>query len=55
MSYATDRLHQISTDRADRLHQISMQRTDHYVRWLAGILLANLTATAGIFARLMLS
>jgi hypothetical protein len=50
-----DQLHQNTGDRTDRLHQITTDRTDRYVRWMVGIMLANVTATAGILVRLALT
>lgn len=42
-------------NRMDTLHQITNERMDRYVRWMMGIMLAHITATAGIIARLFVN
>lgn len=42
-------------DRMDGLHQKSTDRMDSYVRWMVGIMVAHIIATAGILVRMFVS
>ncbi|MBV7539175.1 hypothetical protein KW842_25735 [Duganella sp. sic0402] len=50
-----DGIHQKSMDRMDGLHQKSTDRMDSYVRWMVGIMVAHIIATAGILVRMFMS
>jgi hypothetical protein len=50
-----DGYHHHILNRTDNLHQATNERSDRYVRWLAGIMLAQITVTAGIWAKMLLS
>jgi DNA anti-recombination protein RmuC len=50
-----DEIHQKSTERMDGIHQKSTDRMDSYVRWMVGIMVAHIIATAGILVRTFMS